>query len=879
MATEEEVQALARKLSALESIREMQSAIRDLDAEQLQLLKSQSEASEELKKAIEAAEAALRARADTLRKELEILKELHASEQSIVDRIDKNVAARKVELQMVRALIKAEADPTAKKNLIERLKNLEATVDLLEKAKGAADELADSLGTAFSSEYSKDFLGTVTKIGQALATADGRARFMAKGAEAIGSSMINNIAGLVVAVADAENAFMKATGASQDFADSMTSTYESVRKTGATMKDVSEAYQGLYSNFTDFTMIGEDQREMLGETAAVLNKLGVSQEAYAKGIQNSTKMMGLSVAQAEANSRELVAFAKDIGVAPSQIADGFAKMGPQLAKFGNQGVKAFKDLSRIAKITGMEMEKVLNITNKFDTFEGAAEQAGKLNAALGGNFVNAMDLMMTTDPAERFEMIRDSILDAGLSFDEMSYYQKNFYKETLGLSDVGDLAMMLSGNMDALAGSTNKNSAELIKMKENAAAVQSLQEQWNAVLADATPILTDLAQSLKSITAYLRDNPDLIKNVISAMIAWKAVTIVMAAAQFGLAVSNSAVSMTGKKAMFIVGGLALAMALLVRSMLIKSPSRLVLALVGMSAALFVLSRVSETSAASIQALAIPMLQLGGAVLMLTGGVALMAAAFSLLSVEQMVGLGAVLLAVGAGVYFLAPALTALGAALANPYVAAGLLVFGLTMVMIGGAIGIAAAGMSLLVDSLVNLSQNVDPVQFAMLAISLGGLVATLTWIGTMAPLAAIGLAVLTGGIVALGLAMRVMGEPLEHLSVFMDSLSTLATNIDGLQAVRAEIVAIADAISELDKDVTLNLAKTVTVAAQTVATAGSPTLAQALRPTAAPSATGPGSDRPYEVTINIELDGEKFGDKVVTLMGGVARDAVMGLI
>jgi hypothetical protein len=61
------------------------------------------------------------------------------------------------------------------------------------------------------------------------------------------------------------------------------------------------------------------------------------------------------------------------------------------------------------KVTGMSMESILSITNKFDTFEGAAEMAGKLNAALGGNFVNAMDLMMATNPAERFEMIREMI--------------------------------------------------------------------------------------------------------------------------------------------------------------------------------------------------------------------------------------------------------------------------------------------------------------------------------------------------------------------------------------------------------------------------------------------------------------------------------------
>ena len=122
----------------------------------------------------------------------------------------------------------------------------------------------------------------------------------------------------------------------------------------------------------------------------------------------------------------MVETAKALGVAPAQLSAQFAEMGPQLAKFGTQGGKAFKELARISKLTGMEMSKVLAITNKFDTFEGAAEQAGQLNAALGGNFVNAMDLMMATDPAERFGMIRDAILDTGLTFDDMSYYQKQF---------------------------------------------------------------------------------------------------------------------------------------------------------------------------------------------------------------------------------------------------------------------------------------------------------------------------------------------------------------------------------------------------------------------------------------------------------------------
>ena len=133
-----------------------------------------------------------------------------------------------------------------------------------------------------------------------------------------------------------------------------------------------------------------------------------------------------------------------------------------------------------------------------------------------------MHLMMTTDPAERFGMIRDSILDAGLSFDDMSYYQKNFYKDALGLSDVGDLAMMLSGNMDTLTGDLGKNSEELVAMKENAAAVASIQEQLTALVAEMTPVLTGLMNAIRGVVGFLREYSGALKIVVSLFAAYKA---------------------------------------------------------------------------------------------------------------------------------------------------------------------------------------------------------------------------------------------------------------------------------------------------------------------------------------------------------------------
>ena len=152
------------------------------------------------------------------------------------------------------------------------------------------------------------------------------------------------------------------------------------------------------------------------------------------------------------------------------------------------------------------MQKLLTMTDKFDTFEGAAEQAGKLNAALGMNAVNAMDLLMETDPAARFDQIRSSILDAGLSFDSMSYYQRKFFTESLGLDSVGDLAAVMRGDMEGLGGEIGKTAQDYEKMAERAKNVATIKEKLIALVMRLIPVFMPLIDSLdKTLTAWLEN--------------------------------------------------------------------------------------------------------------------------------------------------------------------------------------------------------------------------------------------------------------------------------------------------------------------------------------------------------------------------------------
>ena len=219
---------------------------------------------------------------------------------------------------------------------------------------------------------------------------------------------------------------------------------------------------------------------------------------------------------------ELTETAQALGVTPQKMAADFAQVGGSLAKLGNEGPKAFKELARVSKLTGMEIDKLISLTSKFDTFEDAATMTGQLNAALGGNFVNAMDMMMTTDPVERFNMLKDAISSTGQSFDDMSYYQRQFFANSMGLESVGDLALMMSGNMDLMSGATQQSAADYEQMAKEAAATADLQRLFNSVLAEMAPMMGELLKSVRDFIVGLKENDETlnaIRGTFSLMIS------------------------------------------------------------------------------------------------------------------------------------------------------------------------------------------------------------------------------------------------------------------------------------------------------------------------------------------------------------------------
>ena len=272
-----------------------------------------------------------------------------------------------------------------------------------------------------------------------------------------------------------------------------------MRLLGVETKDLVAATQSLQIGFKDFSRQTLDVQRALVEVTALFTRAGASIDNVTKSIMFMTKAMGEGPDSAVGRLRELELFARDLSIPFSEVSSNLAENIEFLTKFGNRGIDVFKDLQMVSKATNIEMGRLIAITRQFDTFEGAASAAGKLNAALGGNFLNAMEMITTTDPAQRFAMLREAILASGLAFDEMGYYQQEMIASAAGLDSVSELALVMSGNFDLLSDSVKKSAEEHVLLEKRAQRLQSFQDQLKNTFMSLIPVMEGMMPAFNAI--------------------------------------------------------------------------------------------------------------------------------------------------------------------------------------------------------------------------------------------------------------------------------------------------------------------------------------------------------------------------------------------
>ena len=713
------------------------------------------------------------------------------------------VELQKKEIEILK--IQAKTSDEAAEALVNAKNALEELEKASKKAAGAQKRFGDSLfesmgfttdmenrqkGLIETLKESDDIVADLSESFKELKDSGALTEGIMRGVDDILLGLAVNAFKLALANDTAMASFNKATGTGGRYEEQLKALYRENNELSVSMEDNANAFGALFNNMSQFSTFSADMQNNLTEQAALLEKVGVANDDYAKSIEISTKMLGMSTEAGMEATNELVAMAKDMGKAPGELVSEFNAAGPALAKFGDQGVDVFKDLAAAAKATGLETGRLLEITGKFDTFEDAASSVGSLNAILGGDYLNSMEMISTTDPTERLRMMRDAVNDAGLSFESMGYYERIALQEAMGLQDVGELAMLMSGDIDQFAASTQMSAEELIEQKEAAEAAQDVQQKLMAVLADNSELFLSLAESAITFVTFLDKISGFLPFIISGMLALSIVTKTLAIAQmFQAAAANSSkISMRGLLGTVIL----LATILFVTQFM----SNFVEGIVALGVAFLLMAigmRIAGTSAKQSTAM---MAGLGAAVLLVGAGMYLAATGFanlaeamSKLNPAQLQAFNTALIVFG--VIFVA-LLIALGVLAYSGLGEAAILImlgFGAAVLLVGLGIFLITSGIGLMAEGFAKIFEAIDINKM----IAFAGFIAALVLGAYLMPVAALGLGAMALGFGGLALALAMIKTAdLEAIAKFAENLGNVEASMLTLVADEIERIAVA---------------------------------------------------------------------------------------
>jgi len=454
------------------------------------------------------AKAVLERHTDTvaeLASQVEFLKQSKDIAASTVGLIENNLALRNKETELANALLLGlERELTLKGEINDedrkRLEDLRSAVKAIsdqEKASKSLNVATDRLvktTLGVSNAWEDTVLGSITKAEGGIKQFGKGLRAALNPADIAGSTMMKvqeSTLALMFAQDKLGAQFMKTTGLGRDYVSTINQAYLANRKFAVSLEQNTQAATALVTQMAQFTMMTDTERQELTGLTSLMDQAGVSAASTAEAFNLLTKGMKMNVPQLKKTSEELFGLAKSLSIPPDIIFKDFNAASAELAKYGPQMIGVFSDLEKQAKNTGLSVQTLLGLAKQFDTFEGAGTAVGRLNALLGGPYLNSID-MLNMSEAERVKTLRESISLSGKSWSSMHRFERQAIASAAGISDMTVAAKLFGGtNADFQAyNATQKDIEE--QAKRNA----DITKKWSELMMSFGVSLLPVVQGL-----------------------------------------------------------------------------------------------------------------------------------------------------------------------------------------------------------------------------------------------------------------------------------------------------------------------------------------------------------------------------------------------
>ena len=273
-----------------------------------------------------------------------------------------------------------------------------------------------------------------------------------------------------------------------------------------TFSEAAKGFNILAQNFIGFSEVSSASRKSLALVAAGFEQFGF--QGFSENLNLATFSMGMNAKEAQQLNLNLVATAGALQLPPNVIMKEFLPAMKTLTQYTNQeAIKVFKNLAGQSKATGIAINELMGIVGKFDTFQGAAEAAGRFNAILGGDYLNSVKLLSATED-ERIQMIKEGFKLSGRQFSDLNRFEKRSVALSLGIKDVAQAQALLgseSENLRMMEERARKAGMTVDEFRKSQEAQRSIQEKLNILYQKFIPLFSGVVDFLnKGIAAVTK---------------------------------------------------------------------------------------------------------------------------------------------------------------------------------------------------------------------------------------------------------------------------------------------------------------------------------------------------------------------------------------
>jgi hypothetical protein len=535
--------------------------------------KSKKELIEIIEKLIDKKKDLKRLGDDQLKQQKEMNELLRANANYLGDLTERNklnveILKQQADMEMRSLIEKGQLDDEQRSNILKGLDEIEeygtsqllANANISEELEGIIEKLKeeskikrgsaliDKAGITIHKDIAKTlgikvkvqdtFLGQLGMIGTLLSeNKDKQGEILAglknqikgafhyrKIAASVFSAIYENSKELFMSFDKAQASLAAATGQGDKFRGTLYEVGREGNLFGVSMDDAGKAIGTLVDQTSNFTSLSKTTQASVALNVAKMEKLGVATSDSAAIFQNFNQALGMTAKESMNMQTELAMAGVSIGVNAGKMTKDFNASLSTLMVYGRESVDVFKGIAAAAKAAGVETSTLLGIASKFDTFAGAAEGAGKLNALLGTQLSTTEMLMATED--ERIRMLVESVQSQGVAFQDMDRFTQKAIANSVGITDMAEANRIFGMSLSAYDENERKLNASANaqkKLDDAVAKTVPVMDQFKKLGAELVvalePLLETLESGAKSLTDFFKSMSTEDKEMLASVVS------------------------------------------------------------------------------------------------------------------------------------------------------------------------------------------------------------------------------------------------------------------------------------------------------------------------------------------------------------------------